>query len=167
MAKRDKIIMSWSQCSVEIGVTPDDDSMATELTDIGVIKDQSAVLTPSDGNVLEAKQTGGGTVAKETQEGGYMLSLRVIEPTDALLTLLGLGAVASEGGDFNVKTHIVDEDFSVKLTPKNVGAKGIKAPLTAVTYKPGWSDQEGAYADIDFEILHGAADYWYSIFKKA
>lgn len=165
MAKRDKIIMAWSKCDIEIGVTPEDDSMATSLTSIGTIKDQSATLTPSDGNELEAKETGGGTVAKETQEGGFVLTCRVIEPTDALLTLLGIGEDDTEG-ELNIVTHIVDENFSVKVTPKNVGARGVKAPLTAVKYKPGWSDQEGNYADIDFEFLHGGQGYWYSIFTK-
>ena len=37
MAAAKKIIMAWSKCKFEIGKTPDDDSMATSLTDIGKI----------------------------------------------------------------------------------------------------------------------------------
>ncbi len=48
-----------------------------------------------------------------------------------------------------------------------MGAKGIKAPKCSITYKPGWSEEDGNYADIDFEILKGDGGYWYSIFKKA
>lgn len=168
MAK--KIIMAWSQCKFEIGKTPDDDSMATTLTGIGTIKDKSSTLNPSDGESLEMKATGGETVAKETQEGGLTATTRVIEPTDELLTLLGLGEeVTTEGdekGDFKVTTHIVDGDWSLKITPKNTGAKGLKAPKCSITYKPGWSEEDGNYADIDFEILKGDAGYWYSIFTK-
>ena len=57
--------------------------------------------------------------------------------------------------------------FSVKVTPKNVGAKGIKAPKTNIIYKPGWSEEEGNFADLTFEILFGEQDYWYSRFTKA
>ena len=165
MAK--KIIMAWSKCKFEIGKTKDDDTMATELSDIGTIKDKSSTLEPSDGESLEMKATGGETVAKETQEGGYKATTRVIEPTDTLLTLLGLGAAATEGGDFKVNTHIVDGDWSLQITPKNTGARGIKAPKTNITYKPGWGEEDGNYADIDFDILKGDAGYWYSIFTKA
>lgn len=162
-----KIIMAWSKCKFEIGKTKDDDTMSTELFDIGTIKDKSSTLEPSDGESLEMKATGGETVAKETQEGGYKATTRVIEPTDTLLTNLGLGAAATEGGDFKVNTHIVDGDWSLQITPKNTGARGIKAPKTNITYKPGWSEEDGNYADIDFDILKGDAGYWYSIFTKA
>lgn len=163
MAKK---IMAWSKCKVEIGKTGDNDAMSASLSSIGTIKDKSGELTPSDGDPLEMKATGGEMVAKETTEGGYTLTVRVIEPETDLLTMLGLGAAAETGGDFNVNTHIVDGDWSVQLTPKNVGAKGIKAPKTNITYKPGWSEEDGNYADIDFEILKGDAGYWYSIFTK-
>lgn len=165
MAKK-KIIMAWSKCKFDIGKTTDSDGMATTLTDIGKIKDKSSTLEPSDGDSLEMKATGGESVAKETQEGGFKAVTRVIEPDDELLALLGLGEAAQDG-DFNVKTHIVDGDWSLKITPKNVGAKGIKAPKTNITYKPGWSEEDGHYADLEFEILKGDAGYWYSRFTKA
>lgn len=167
MAAAKKIIMAWSKCKFEIGKTPDDDSMATSLTDIGKIKDKSSTLEPSDGDSLEMKATGGESVAKETQEGGYKAVTRVIEPTDELLTLLGLGKVNTTTSEFEVETHIVDGDWSLKITPKNVGAKGIKAPKTNISYKPGWSEEDGNYADLEFEIIKGEAGYWYSRFTKA
>lgn len=160
-----KKIMAWSECSVEIGRTPDDGTMATVLTSIGTIKDKSSSLEPSDGDKLEAKASGGKTVAKEQLEGGYMLKTRVIEPDDELLSKLGLGAASTEG-DFNVRTHVVDGDWSVKVTPKNIGAKGVKAPLTNISYKPGWSEEEGNYADLEIEILKGETDIWYTRFAK-
>lgn len=161
-----KIIMAWSHCTFKIGKTPDDDSMASSLTDIGTIKYQSSTLEPEDGDSLEMQETGGATVAKETQEGGYKATTRVIEPTDELLTLLGLGTADSENNEFKMNTHIVDGDWSLEITPKNVGAKGIRAPKTNISYKPGWSEEDGNYADIEFDILKGNADYWYSRFTK-
>ena len=158
-----KVIMAWSRCKIEIGEMPETEAMAESLSSIGVIKDKSATLTPADGDVLEAKSTGGTLVAREQQDGAYTLAARVIEPTHDLLTLLGVGK-AGETGETLITTHIVDKYFSVQLTPKNIGAKGIKAPKCSVAYKPGWSEEEGNYADIEFSILDGDADYWYSIF---
>lgn len=165
MAKKN-IVMAWSKCTFEIGKTAENDAMAASLTAIGKIKDKSGTLEPSDGEELEMKATGGEIVAKETQEGGYKATARVIEPTDDLLTLLGLGEAEADSGEFQVKTHMVDGDWSLQITPKNVGAKGIKAPKTNITYKPGWSEEDGNYADLEFEILKGEAGYWYSRFSK-
>lgn len=160
-----KIIMSWSECNFEIATTGENDAFATDgFESIGVIKDKSSTLEPSDGETLEAKATGGKTVAKETQEGGFLVKTRVMEPSDELYVKLGLGAIKED--EMQVKTHIVAGDWSLKITPKNIGATGIKAPKTNITFKPGWSEEEGHYADLEFEILNGAAGYWYTRFKK-
>lgn len=59
MAKRQKIIMAWSKCTIEIAPTGADDAFnGTELKSIGVIKDKSTTLEPSDGDALEMKATG-------------------------------------------------------------------------------------------------------------
>lgn len=163
MAKKKKI-MAWSKCTFEIGKTGDNDAMATELTDIGTIKDKSSSLEPSDGDTLEIKATGGETVAKEVLEGGYKATTRVIEPTAELENMLGISVTVGE--EEQVKTHVVDGYWSLKVTPKNVGARGIKAPMCVIGYKPGWNEEEGNYADITFEILKGEAGYWYSRFTK-
>ena len=159
-----KRIMSWSKCQIEIGTTGDGDTFATSVESIGTIKDKSSSLEATDGDVLEAKATGGETVAKEQLEGGYSLTTRVIEPDDELLQRLGLGNIDAE--ELKVQTHVVEGDWSVKVTPKNIGAKGIKAPKCSITYKPGWSEEEGDFADLTFEILKGDAGYWYSKFRK-
>lgn len=157
-------IMAWSECEIEIGTTGANDAMAGTLSSVGTIKDKSSTLEPSDGEVMEAKMTGGHTVAKEVQEGGFTLKTRVIEPDNALFTTLGLGETSN--GEFHVKTHLVSGDFSVQVTPKNVGAIGIKAPKCSVAFKPGWSEEEGNFVDLEFEILYGAGGYWYSRFTK-
>lgn len=159
-----KKIMAWSKCTFEIGNTGTNDAMASTLTNIGTIKDKSSSLEPSEGDALEMKATGGETVAKEVLEGGYKATTRVIEPTDELETMLGIAKTV--GDEQQVTTHVVEGDWSLKITPKNVGAKGIKAPKCSIIYKPGWSEEDGNYADIDFEILKGDAGYWYSRFTK-
>ena len=161
-----KKIMAWSKCLIEIGKTGSNDAMATDLTSIGTIKDKSSSLESSEGEALEMKATGGETVAKESLEGGFTATTRVIEPTAELETLLGISKSGTDG-ETQVTTHVVDGDWSLKITPKNVGAKGIKAPKCSITYKPGWNEEEGNYADITFEILKGDAGYWYSRFTIA
>lgn len=163
-----KKIMAWGKCEIKIGPTGESDAMATTLTSIGTIKDKSTTLETSAGEVLQAKASGGATVAREEQEGTFIVKTRVIEPDDAIYSTLGLGTAASS--ELTVQTHVVSEEFSVEISPKNVGAKGIKAPKTSVSFKPGYSEEEGNYLDLEFAILFAEAatsPYWYKRFTKA
>ena len=157
------IVMSWSKCEIKIGTSTG--TMATSLQSIGYVKDRSTTLEASEGDVLEAIASGGERVAKEALEGGFTISTRVIEPSDDLIELLGIGA--EKNGELQITTHLINQPFSIEITPKNVGARGIRAPYTNITYRPGWSEEEGFYADLEFEVLRGTAGYWYSHFRSA
>ena len=149
MAK--KIIMSWSKCKIEVGKTGDDEAMAATLTDVGTINDKSTTLATEDGEKLTATATGGIVVAEEEGEPVVTITTRVKEmdfDTEKIFT----GATVSEE-ELVVKTNVVSDDFSVKLTPKNIGAIGIKARRTHVSFRPGSSEEEGSYVDLTFKIL--------------
>lgn len=149
MAK--KIIMSWSKCKIEVGKTGGDEAMAVSLTNIGIINDKSTTLATEDGEKLTATATGGIVVAEEEGEPVVTITTRVKEmdfDTEKIFT----GATVSEE-ELVVKTNVVSDDFSVKLTPKNIGAIGIKARRTHVSFRPGSSEEEGSYVDLTFKIL--------------
>lgn len=149
MAK--KIIMSWSKCKIEVGKTGEDEAMAVSLTNIGIINDKSTTLATEDGEKLTATATGGIVVAEEDGEPAVTITTRVKEmdfDTEKIFT----GATVSEE-ELVVKTNVVSDDFSVKLTPKNIGAIGIKARRTHVSFRPGSSEEEGSYVDLTFKIL--------------
>jgi hypothetical protein len=150
--KRKKIIMSWSQVIVEAGPTGADDAMSTKLFSVGTINDKSTTLTSSDGDSLEAKATGGVIVAEEDGEPSIEVTTRVKEmdfDTEGLFT----GAVQNDDGELVVSTNKVEDDFSLKITPKNIGAKGLKARRCHVKFRPGQSEEEGNYVDLTFKIL--------------
>lgn len=149
MAK--KIIMSWSKCKIEVGKTGEDEAMAVSLTNIGIINDKSTTLATEDGEKLTATATGGIVVAEEEGEPVVTITTRVKEmdfDTEKIFT----GATVSEE-ELVVKTNVVSDDFSMKLTPKNIGAIGIKARRTHVSFRPGSSEEEGSYVDLTFKIL--------------
>ncbi len=163
-----KVIMAWSKCKIEIGSTGANDAMAETLTDIGVILNRSSSLESNEGEKLEMKATGGEVVASEQEEGTLQLKTTVIEPSDSLLSLLGIGT--SSDGETTVTTHIVDGDWSVKVTPKNQGAKGIAAPKCTITYAPGWSEENGNQGVLTFNILkttESEPNYWYKRFTTS
>ena len=170
MAKK---IMAWSKCKIEIGKTGDSDAMAQTLTDVGVILNQSSSLTAEEGDKMQAIATGGEIVAEEPQEGTLVLETTIIEPTPELIALLGIGdSVGENDTDQTITTHVVNDNWSVKVTPKNKGAWGIEAPKTTISYIPAWSEENGNQAVLRFSILKTTeiandGNYWYKRFKTA
>lgn len=157
------IIMSWSRVKAEIGKTGENDAMATQLQTVGIIKDKSTSLSIEDGEKLTAVATGGIVVAEEEGEPTVSVTMRVMEMDFATETLL-TGAVA--GSDkLTVKSNVVNGYYSLKLTPKNIGAIGIKARKTHVSFRPGYSEEEGQYVDLTFKILACEDGELYEKFK--
>lgn len=178
MADSKKIIMAWGKCKVEIGDTGENDAFATTLFNVGTIKDQTTTLTSNDGDQLQMKATGGEVVAQEDLEGTLMVETTVIEPTAELYEKLGIAAKDADG-EQKVKTHIVPGDKSIKITPHNKGARGIKAPLCRIKVAPAMDEQNGNAIKITASIFkttgvpetpgsgeNQAVDnnYWYSRF---
>lgn len=162
--KRKKIIMSWSKVIIEVGRTGENDAMSDKMFSVGTINDQSTSLTTTDGDSLTAKATGGVTVAEEDGEPEIEVTYRVKEmdfDTEGLFT----GAKENEEGELVVQTNKVDDDFSLKVTPKNIGAKGIKARRTHVKFRPGHSEQEGNYVDVTHKILECEDEELYRWFR--
>lgn len=166
-----KLVMSWSECTITAGETGESDAMGSTLNPLGTIKDRSTTLEATEGDQLIAKSTGGKTVAAEYLDGTFQLKTRIIEPDAEFFTKLGLGVTGSLGSDSsattNIKTHIVSKDYSVKVSPKNVGATGINAPKCRLMVAPGYSEEEGHYVDVTADILYSeTTKVWYERFVK-
>lgn len=165
MAK-DKVIMAWSKCKIELAPIPEDESMADDSAffDVGYIRTNTTSLSSNEGDALQAIETGGAIIAEEKQEGDFALATEVIEPSANLYTNLGIGVIDENGDDINVTTHIVPGNYCLKLTPKNLGAMGIKAPKCSVSVAPAFGDDTGNALTLNIPILQGSAGYWYKKF---
>lgn len=166
MSKKN-IIMSWSKCKIEVAKTPDDESMPTALTDIGTINDKSTTLATEDGESLTATATGGIVVAIEEGEPTVTVTTRVKEMDFDKEALFTGATVSDDKNELTVKTNVVADEFAMKLTPKNIGAIGIKARRTHVTFHSGSSEEEGAYVDLTFRILPCTDGELYKKFRVA
>lgn len=160
-----KIIMSWSKCKVEVGKTGANDAMATTLYSVGTINDKSTTLASADGETLTATATGGIVVAEEDGEPTITITTRVKEMDFDTEHLFTGATISTDSDELDVKTNVVSEEFSVKVTPKNIGATGIKAPRTKVSFKPGSSEEEGQYVDLTFKIMPTESELLYKKFK--
>lgn len=164
---RARIIAIWLECDIEIAPTPEDESFPTTgFESIGAIKQKSTTLEATDGESFELRGTGGHLLDIVETEGGFALKTTVVEPTKLYKTL-GLSPDDFVAGKQKVKTHVVDGRYAARLSPKRVGGIGVEAPVTQISFKPGGSEEEGGSAELTFNFIKGAQDYWYERFKKA
>lgn len=167
-----RIIAIWQECDIKLAKASADEKWPTSeesLAPIGVIKEKTTTLEATEGETLELKGSGGHTVDIVETEGGLQLKTTTIEP-NSLYKVLGLtDTELSDSAEQGIKTHVVDERFAVKLTPKRVGGIGYKFPVTQVSVKPGGSEEEGGSAEITFNVIKPADEDtpWYTRFKKA
>lgn len=160
------VTMSWGKCSITIGKTGASDAMATTLAPIGTIKDKSTNLEMQDGEAKEARATGGALVAYEEGEPSIKLTTRIIEPDYATLATI-LGATHDTvGGTLTVKSLVVTDAYSVQVDPSRTGATGLKIRKSRITYKEGFSEDEGHYADFTFTVLACDDGELYQKYKK-
>lgn len=159
-------VMSWSQCSIEIGKTGANDAMATVLIPIGNIKDKSTSIESTDGEKLQAKTTGGKLFAQEERDGEIFLKTRVIESDFVFLASLIGATHDTTKKELKVTSQVIAEPYSVKLTPRNIGATGVKIRKAHVSYKAGYSEEEGHFADLTFTVLECKDGELYTKFTK-
>jgi hypothetical protein len=143
MSANKKIIMAWSKCKVEFGDVGDNDAFASKLFDVGKIRNQTTELSSNDGDTLTETASGGEVVAEEMLDGTLQLQTTIIEPSPELYKELGIAEDETNDGEQRVKTHVVPGEKSIKVTPKNKGARGIKAPCCALSVAPAMDEQNG------------------------
>jgi len=64
-----------------------------------------------------------------------------------------LRAAQEATSELTVKTNVVADDFSVKVTPKNIGSIGVKIRRAHVSFRPGSSEEEGHFVDLTFKVM--------------
>lgn len=148
------IIMSWSKCKIEVArLIEDSDAMPASLKSIGIINDKSTSLATEDGDKLQAKASGGIVIAEEDGEPIVTLTTRVKEMDFDTESMFTGAEVSPDKDELTVKTNVVPGYFAMKLTPKNIGAIGIKARKCGVKFRTGSTEEEGSFVDLTFTIF--------------
>lgn len=161
-----RIVMSWSECSIVMGKTGTADAMADTLVSVGTIKDKSTSMETAQGEKMEARATGGKLVGYETGQGVLTLTTRIIEPDFASLATMIDATNNTEAGELTIKSLLVNDQYSIKVSPKNIGGTGIRARKCHIEYKEGYSESEGHFADLKFTVMTCADGELYTKFKK-
>lgn len=161
-----KVVMGWGKCS--IAVKANTESGFPENLDgftlLDNIKEDATSIEMAEGDEYVAKTTGGVVIARERAEGAFTLKTTLLEPSEDLYTLLGIGHTT--GSAQNITSTVVNGVFSVRLDPRNVGAVGIEIPTASVTATPKFSDKEGWSLELTFNINHNGTYHYRKYTKK-
>lgn len=162
------VIMSWGQCDVQTGATAANDNLSTNLASIGTVKEKSVAIEQDDGEKLQAYATGHILVAQEEQDGDIRATVRVIEPDLSFLGELFDADFTDVGSEsLKVRSMLVSGNYSLQITPKNIGAKGMRIRKSNVKVRFGITEDEGFYADFTFTIVACEDGELYELFEKA
>ncbi len=142
----------WAMCNFAIGKCGANGELATTFADIGDAEENTTTMATDQGEVKELKKSGGVLVDRIEQEGVTYIETTLIDPT-TLYQTLGLGT--NSDTKVRVKTHVVEGNYSMRLTPLRTGGYGIEAPCTQISFLPQGEEAKGAAVKVRFTFLQG------------
>lgn len=122
--------------------------MASSLTDVGYIKEDTTTLELTKGDVKELYGEGHELVDKMEFEGTWTLKFTLIKTSlSKVAELFGLTEAEDK---MAMKTTIVSEPRSYKVDPLLEGAIGVELPYCYTSINPKFATAEGW--TIEFEV---------------
>lgn len=144
---------AWGEINLNVGKALANGAMATTLTSIGVIKEDTITITTTDGTTYELKKSGGTLIDKLQGEPTLTIGVTVV----GLAAATPFWVTESDGeGDAQrtkVKSLVCSDKYSVSMAALVVGSEFIEMPNCSVTAKPVFSETLGWTAEITFELV--------------
>ena len=154
-------------------IEPDFKTIATLL---GIsVKAQTAALI--NATSIQVVKGSGAFIGMYLSNGTAKAAVTNIDKTngsyDVLTITLGAAVALGEilyqsdaNGNLLYKSNVTSNNYSVEITPKNVGATGVRIRKASLAYKDGYSEDEGHYAELTFTVIACADGELYTKFKR-
>lgn len=131
-------VLSWGKPKVEYGETNADGAAATSWEEMPEIKEDSASLDVTEGELIQA-----------TEEGGEVVDAR--RKANKYVFVLDLFVKKGDKRPIPDTNGIIAKNYSVRLTPEDPECEGFILDKTNVTVTERWTAAEG-------KILHYTFD---------
>lgn len=137
-------VISWGKPKVEIIKTPDDENSdpTTGWAELSPIKEDSASLDVTEGELIEATEEGGAVVDARRKANKYKFSLDIFVKKSSTGT--STRPIADENG-------LISDNYSVRLTPQDDECEGFLLRKTNVTVSERWTAAEGKMLRYTFD----------------
>lgn len=137
-------VLSWGKPKVEFantdtatGLGPSGD---TGWTAFGEIKEDSASLDVTEGELIEATEEGGGVVDARRKANKYVF-------------VLELFVKKGDTRPIPDKNGIIADNYAVRLTPEDSACEGFLLDKTNVTVSERWTAAEGKILRYTFDAI--------------
>lgn len=149
---------AWGETLLKFGLTGAGDAMSASLGTMGIVKEDSISLDPTDGTKLQLFGSGHVLLDQLTNEPTLTLKAIIVGIPDAIKEAFW-GAETTGVGDAStteVSSLVNSKKFSVVMETKVVGSETFEAPLCSISMTPLISEKEGWTASVTIDILKGA-----------
>lgn len=157
-------VIGWGKSKAFMGVTGANDAMATQLKEVGAIKEDSTTLEMTKGSVLELFGEGHELLDRMEQESSFMLKFTIVKPSiDKVAEFFGLKVV---DGKLPLTTTVISEYRSYRIEPLLVGAIVAEIPKATTSVTPKFSTKEGWSIDVEVSSLQPATGAPCTLYPK-
>lgn len=147
---------AWGSLHAYVGATGPSDAMASELYDLGSIKDDDFSIETEEGEVYELKDINGKLLDTLTQEPRLTVNFSLIKMNET--TMSKFWTITEEGTDGSRKvkiTSMVHNGYMsfVFKNPNAVGSETFEAAKCKVSMDPKYEKDKGFSGDVKIDIL--------------
>lgn len=149
---------AWGEIELSVGETGTAGAMATTLTSVGYILENSFAMPNEEGTTLSLNATGGVRVDEKNGEPRIIVNCTLIGIEKAA-QFWGIDTATT--GKTRITSFTNDKKFSVRIASKVVGSEALEAPECKINGLPQFSETEGWTVPLVISILKGEAGYYY------
>lgn len=147
---------AWGSLHAYVGVTGSGDAMASDLYDLGSIKDDDFSIETEEGEVYELKDINGKLLDTLTQEPRLTVNFSLIKMNETTMSKFWTVSEDGESDSRKVKvTSMVHNGYMsfVFKNPNAAGSETFEAAKCKVSMDPKYEKDKGFSGDVKIDIL--------------
>ena len=148
-------VTAWGKITLNIGETGASDAMALNLSELGIVEEDSFALETEEGDKIQLFGTGHVLVDEKQLENIESVSCQVIVPSlEQITKFWDVTKSADKGAEvYTVHSTVSNKYYSIQFLPELVGATKLEAAKTKPYCKLTFEEKKGWVLQISFTII--------------
>ena len=150
-------VTAWGKITLNIGETGASDKMATDLSELGIVEEDSFALETEEGDKIQLFGTGHVLVDEKQLENIESVSCRVIVPSLEQITkfweVTKSTDTATKTEIYTVHSTVSNKYYSIQFLPELAGAIKLEAVKTKPSCQLTFEEKKGWVLQISFTIV--------------
>lgn len=146
---------AWGSTHVLIGAMGNNETMGTDLTDVGIISEDGISFENEEGDTTTLVDINGDTIDELRKQPTLRVSVKLNQPTETIRSMFWETSETTEGDRKVVVSNLINsKDFSFKLANVDaVGSETFEAPKCRIVMDMSWAPDEGYTSTLTITIL--------------